>query len=110
LNQVDPDRFLNVDPEDLTKAKLVKEKLKCKPFQYFLENIAPDMYERYFYQLQYPGNFAWGSIQSDAFPGHCLDFMGRRSRKVQLYKCKNLKKPKYYQNFKLTWHKKLRLL
>jgi polypeptide N-acetylgalactosaminyltransferase len=50
----DPERF-NVDPGYLTKAKLVKEKLKCKPFQYFLEKIAPEMYTRYYYQLQYPG-------------------------------------------------------
>lgn len=50
----DPERF-DVDPGDLTKAKLVKEKLMCKPFQYFLENIEPEMYTRYYYQLDYPG-------------------------------------------------------
>jgi polypeptide N-acetylgalactosaminyltransferase len=48
-------KIYKIDPGDLTKAKLVKEKLKCKPFQYFLEHIEPEMYTRYYYQLQYPG-------------------------------------------------------
>ena len=52
--RADPIKF-NVNPGDLKKAKLVKEKLKCKPFQYFLDNIEPEMYTRYFYQQKYPG-------------------------------------------------------
>lgn len=53
--RADPERF-NVDPGDLSKPKLVKEKLKCKSFQHFLDYVEPDeMYKRYFYQLQYPG-------------------------------------------------------
>lgn len=63
LYRADPDRFGKVDAGDLTKAKLVREKLKCKPFQYFLERIAPEMYTRYFYQAQFPGYFAWGGIR-----------------------------------------------
>lgn len=61
--KADPWRFDNVDPGDLTHAKLVKQKLNCKPFQYFLENIAPEMYERFFYQADYPGYFALGGIR-----------------------------------------------
>lgn len=59
--RTDPVKF-NVDPGDLRKAKLVKEKLKCKPFQYFLEQIEPEMFTRYFYQQKYPGmmNFEMG--------------------------------------------------
>ena len=52
--RADPVKF-SVDPGDLRKAKLVKEKLKCKPFRYFLEQIEPEMITRYFYQLKYPG-------------------------------------------------------
>lgn len=58
-------RFRNVDAGDLTKARMVREKLQCKPFKYFLEHIAPEMYTRYFYQADYPGYFAWGAIRYD---------------------------------------------
>lgn len=56
-------RFDNVDPGDLTKALMVREKLQCKPFQYFLDFIAPEMYLLYFYQLDFPGHFAWGALR-----------------------------------------------
>ena len=54
MYQTDPKRRA-IDAGDLTKAKSVKERLNCKPFRYFLEEIAPEMYVRYFYQLDYPG-------------------------------------------------------
>jgi polypeptide N-acetylgalactosaminyltransferase len=63
LYSADPERFGNVDAGDLTKATLVHEKLNCKPFGYFLERIAPEMYTRYFYQAKFPGFFAWGAIR-----------------------------------------------
>lgn len=62
LVNVDPDRF-SVDPGDLTKVKLIKQKLNCKPFQYFLEQIAPEMFTRFYYQARYPGHFAMGAIR-----------------------------------------------
>lgn len=106
----DPVRF-SVDPGDLTVAKMVKERLNCKPFRYFLENIAPEMYTRYYYQLDYPGYFARGALRSEGSPENCLDFMDNYGAKVQIYKCndKELKKPGWNQYFKLTWHHKIRL-
>lgn len=61
--RADPWRFKEVDPGDLTLAKLVKERLDCKPFHHFLEKIAPDMYQRFFYQAHYPGYFAMYNIK-----------------------------------------------
>lgn len=63
LYKAEPEKFTTVNVGDLTKVKLVKEKLECKPFQYFLENVAPEMYTRYFYQVHYPGHFASGAIR-----------------------------------------------
>lgn len=108
LYRSDP-KFNLSDPGDLTIAKLVKEKLKCKPFQYFLENVAPEMYTRYYYQLHYPGHFAWGYVKSDAFPTHCFDYDNFK-KSISLGKCQifdgtNLK---WSQKFRLTWHRKLR--
>lgn len=62
MYKVDPVRF-DIDPGDLTKVKLIKEKLNCKNFQYFLEEIAPEMYTRYFYKAHFPGSFASGAIK-----------------------------------------------
>lgn len=58
----DVKRF-DIDPGDLMKAKLIKQKLNCKPFQYFLEEISPEMNTRYFYKGRYPGYFARGDIR-----------------------------------------------
>lgn len=107
----EPERF-NIDAGDLTFAKKVKERLNCKPFKYFLENIAPEMFTRYYYQLDYPGYFATGVVSSDASPEYCLDFMGNYSVDVQLFKCSGqggLNRPSSNQNFRLTWHHKIRL-
>lgn len=106
----DVEKF-NVDPGDLTTAKLVKEKLKCKSFQYFLENIEPEMFTRYFYQLHFPGYFAEGRIRSVAYPEHCVNTMLRTKTPVELLRC-SIKKPSHLissQLFRMTWHRKIRL-
>lgn len=36
-----PDRFSHVDVGDISEQLAVKERLKCKPFKYFLEVVAP---------------------------------------------------------------------
>lgn len=101
-------KFNLADPGDLTTALLVKEKLNCKPFQYFLDNVAPDMFLRYFYQLPYPGYFAWGTVQSDALPTHCFNY---RDKKIGFNQCEKQKDVTILhpdQRFELTWHKILR--
>jgi polypeptide N-acetylgalactosaminyltransferase len=106
----DPERF-STDPGDLTKAKLVKQRLNCKPFDYFLDKIAPEMYTRYYYQLHYPGYYALGAIESVALPNSCIDFMDHYDMPAQLNECRRQSptRPVFTQNFKLTWHKKIRL-
>jgi hypothetical protein len=44
-----PRRYNDVDPGDLTEQFRIKNSLQCKPFRYFIEEVAPDMYERYPY-------------------------------------------------------------
>lgn len=109
--QSDPERFGKVDAGDITQPMIVKKKLECKPFQYFLEHIAPDMWTRYFYLLDYPGHFAWGAIRSDANPKYCIDYMYNFRQPVQLYQCNDptLVNPEHSQKFRLTWHRTLKL-
>jgi len=58
----EPDLWNNIDVGDTSYMKRIKEKLKCKPFSYFLEYVAPDMLERYPY-LE-PPEFASGAVNS----------------------------------------------
>lgn len=57
----DAERYAKIDVGDLSKQFELKRKLGCKPFKYFLDNIATEMLERYPLKPQY---FATGSIQS----------------------------------------------
>lgn len=56
----DPKRYEKVDAGDLSYQFYIKEKLKCKPFSYFIENVASDMLE--FYPLVDPPPFAQGVV------------------------------------------------
>lgn len=43
----DPDEWNRLDVGDLSYMKGIKKKLKCKPFSYFLEVVAPDMLDKW---------------------------------------------------------------
>lgn len=101
-------RYANVDAGDLTREKLIRKNLNCKPFQYFLEYVMPDMLERYPYDD--PGVFARGAIQSEANTKLCVDTLGRPGgQSLGLYECKkNLLSPGGSQDFVLTWHRSIK--
>lgn len=107
--QNDP-RKVDIDAGDLTKMKIIRSKLKCKPFDYFLEEIAPEMFQRYFYQHRYPGFFGSGLIKSYEAPDLCLDTLGRHDSKIGLFQCRGETNHTTNSNqyFQYTWHRKLR--
>lgn len=74
--QLEPERYANVDPGDLTLPKSIRKRLKCRSFDWYLKNVAPDMIERY-PPLVDPPKFASGSVQSVANPRLCLDNLGQ---------------------------------
>lgn len=41
------ERWDNIETGDLSYMLGVKKKLNCKPFSYFLEEVAPDMVDRF---------------------------------------------------------------
>ena len=61
LYKGDPERFAKIDAGDLRREKLIRKNLNCKPFQYYLEFVAPEMLESFPYIDQ--GIFAKGAIQ-----------------------------------------------
>ena len=71
LYKTNPQRYAKVDAGDLTREKMIRKNLNCKPFQYYLEKIAPNMLDSYPY-LEH-GVFAKGVIQSEANSSFCVD-------------------------------------
>jgi polypeptide N-acetylgalactosaminyltransferase len=55
-----PQRYAEVESGDLSYQYSIKRKNKCKPFSYFIENVANDMLE--FYPLIDPPPFAKGTV------------------------------------------------
>uniref|UniRef100_U5ERV4 Polypeptide N-acetylgalactosaminyltransferase n=1 Tax=Corethrella appendiculata TaxID=1370023 RepID=U5ERV4_9DIPT len=105
----DPGKFNEIDAGDLSKQKAIREKLQCKPFKWFMENVAFDLVEKY--PPIEPPNFAEGAIQSVAHPNLCIDTLNNGEKgTVGLYSCaSSLIKPQHNQNFALSWHRDLRL-
>ena len=96
-----------IDVGDLTKAKQLKASLKCKPFQYFIDVVAPDLVEKY---PPVSITFAYGTVK--LFDTNlCLDTFHRSINKpLGLYSCQSdLKFPEKSQNFELSEYKDFRL-
>ncbi len=40
-------QYRSIDPGDLTKQREIREKLHCKPFKWFMEEVAFDLVKKY---------------------------------------------------------------
>ena len=102
-----PLRYNKISPGDLTKPIVVRERLKCKPFTYFLEVIAPDMLEKYPYD---PPQFTHGSIKLIG-SNYCVDTMNKDLEKpLGLFICHdNASDPSFTQNFEFTQYRDVRV-
>ena len=108
LYKTDPQRYAKVDAGDLTREKMIRKNLNCKPFQYYLEKIAPNMLDSYPY-LEH-GVFAKGVIQSEANSSFCVDSLSiSMGKPLKLSYChRPLTKPGYTQDFVLSWHRQIK--
>ncbi|XP_023307673.2 polypeptide N-acetylgalactosaminyltransferase 8 [Lucilia cuprina] len=99
-----------IDAGDLKQQKLLRKQLKCKPFKWFLKNIAPDLLKAY--PPVKPTDFALGAIQSLAVPKLCLDLDSVERRQILkdvLKPCSpDLKYPYASQRFHLSFRHDLR--
>lgn len=59
---------------DISEQLLLKERLNCKSFQWFMENVAYDVYDKF---PQLPENIVWGELINSATM-KCFDAMGRQ--------------------------------
>ncbi|XP_041783073.1 putative polypeptide N-acetylgalactosaminyltransferase 10 [Anopheles merus] len=102
----DPERYAKTDAGDMTKMKTIREKLMCKPFKWFLEEVAPEIIE--LYPPVEPEPYASGSIQSVADSSLCIDTMQRgRGEPIGLYPCSNslIEPTNHNQYFVHSWHR-----
>ncbi|KXJ69759.1 hypothetical protein RP20_CCG025930 [Aedes albopictus] len=97
------------DAGDLTKQKALRDKLQCKPFKWFLEEVAPDLVLKY--PLRDPKPFASGRVQSLAYPALCLDSMNHNEKEtIGVFSCADNKThPQGNQFFTLTYFRDIRV-
>ncbi|XP_037934221.1 N-acetylgalactosaminyltransferase 6 [Teleopsis dalmanni] len=101
--------YETIDAGDLTQQKAIREKLHCKSFKWFMENVAFDLVKTY--PPIEPPDYAYGALQSVNTPTLCIDTLSKpRHSQIGLYPCAdNLKRPQHNQNWALSWHRDLRL-
>ncbi|XP_013411643.1 putative polypeptide N-acetylgalactosaminyltransferase 10 [Lingula anatina] len=99
--------YKNIDPGDLTEQKAIRQKLKCKPFKYFMEEVAFDL-KKYYPPVE-PPPFAEGEVRNLG-SGLCIDTRFRgQNEKFGLETCIS-ESPKGggEQQLELSWHKDIR--
>lgn len=62
-----------LDSGDVSEQLAIKNKFKCKSFQWFMDNVAPDLLLKY---PELPPNLYWGEMRNKG-TNTCLDTMGR---------------------------------
>lgn len=86
----------NRDPGDLSSRLALKEKLKCKPFRWYLENVFKT--KKFIYDRNAIG---WGWVRNKK-SNLCLDTLNRNEEKVNplgLFHCSNNDKLDYTNQF-----------
>ncbi|XP_017838811.2 LOW QUALITY PROTEIN: N-acetylgalactosaminyltransferase 4-like [Drosophila busckii] len=97
----DPE-YAETDAGNLTRMLAVRERLKCKSFDWYMKTVAYDFLIKY--PPIDPPSYANGAIQSLKYMQYCLDTMGEREgNRVELYPCaKSLIWPHDNQNWVLS--------
>jgi polypeptide N-acetylgalactosaminyltransferase len=57
-----PERYENLQIGDISQQLSLKKDLKCQSFQYFIDNIAPDLLERF--PVIENTDFAFGTVRN----------------------------------------------
>lgn len=99
----------SLDPGDLSKQRKLRKSLNCKPFKWFMDNVAFDLIE--VYPPIEPEDFANGEIRNIGAPELCLDYLIKDNEKsVGSEFCKKDQDGKNTdgQYFRFTWHKDIR--
>ncbi|VVC40291.1 Nucleotide-diphospho-sugar transferases,Glycosyltransferase 2-like,Ricin B, lectin [Cinara cedri] len=75
--------YRDINTGDITKQKEIREKLKCKPFKWFMQKVAFDLVKKY--PPIEPPDISNGKIRSFIAPELCLD--ASAANKLDLKEC-----------------------
>lgn len=102
-----PEVYKHVDVGDISQQLAIREKLQCKPFKWFMEEVAFDLPKKY--PPIEPPDFASGFIRSVTHPNLCADTLNKGVKgRVGLFSCGSDPELHLNQRFKLSWHKDIR--
>lgn len=97
--------YRDLNPGDLTEQKALRKKLQCKPFKWFMENVAFDLPKKY--PPVEPPDLATGRVRSVVANDLCVDTDHKtESKKFGISTCNPSNSE---QLFKLTWRNDIRL-
>jgi len=95
--------YRHIDPGDISEQTALRNKLQCKPFKWFMENVAFDLPKKY--PPVEPPNFGDGFIKSLMDSNMCADATDTAfTKRLGVGQCSNSRT----QKFKLSWHKDIR--
>jgi polypeptide N-acetylgalactosaminyltransferase len=108
LYKTNESRFAHVDAGDLTKQKEIRRRLNCKPFDYFVHWIAPEMTKSF--ATPHDEDLAFGSLQvSNGNQTLCISDNRAKFKTCTLDECGKSKTfPYKAQFFHLTSQKLLK--
>lgn len=101
--------YHNINAGDISEQKALRQKLQCKPFKWFMENIAFDLIENYPFDEP---SYAYGAIQNIGNKIFCADTMSKNEIgiPVGVYLCAaNISSPQPTQLFSLTLKNDIRV-
>lgn len=93
--------YKSIDPGDVSKQKALRERLKCKSFKWFMENVAFDQPKQY--PPIEPEDYAHGFIQNVQYSNLCAT-SGASNEPFFVSECDGSSR----QKFILNWHKDIR--
>ncbi|RZF38814.1 hypothetical protein LSTR_LSTR000517 [Laodelphax striatellus] len=100
--------YRNIDPGDLSKQKEIRWRLQCKPFSWFMKEIAFDLVK--VYPPVEPPDYASGRIRNEVATEYCVHLKSKEAEeKLTLHPCNKKGKRVGFQYFNLTWHKDIRV-
>lgn len=102
LYEKDPKRWDHI-PVERSKSSEIAHRKQCKPFQYFLDEVAPDLTE--FAPFEQQSVYASGILRSVPIPNRCLSDLGyKKGRPVGISKCTEILEDEdaFNQHWELT--------
>lgn len=99
--------YSSIDAGDLSEQKALRERLQCKSFKWFLDNVAFDIFANF--PLHEP-SYAYGGIRNLGMKHLCVDTLSKDGYSpLGLYSCsRNISISQYTQSFSLTLTKDIR--